>query len=217
LKRNLCVNQFVRLSVAALGVTLCLTTLVGCGVSAHEMGRQNDELRRSQMELQREVDQLREQVRLRESEVRSLQKQVSGGVTPVEGADVPTLAELRFARYSGPIDTNRDGVDDVVRLYLRPTDQHGRFLTVSGKAVIQVVAIRTGEAPLSLADVTIEPAEFDKAYRSGLTGTHYSLDAKLNQAPPVNTSAATAKVTFTVAATGVSHTAQTPIVFRAAP
>lgn len=193
----------------------CLVAMASCGPSSNTLSRQNDELRRQNLDLQRQVEQLQEKIRLREGQVAAMEQQIQSP-TPVPGADVPQLAAIDFARYTGAIDTDGDGRTDTVRAYIKTVDQEGRFLPVAGRAVAQVIASAPHEEPRRLAEKTFEPAAFAKSYRSGITGTHYTLDVPL----PADTGESgalgnvTLEITFTDARSGATFTRQTPIVLK---
>jgi hypothetical protein len=187
-----------------------LALLAGCGTK--NFLNDNDRLRRENLELRTQVDQLQKNIDLRLAQIQTLEQRVSPTTRPaIEGAHVPQAAALQLDRYTGAIDTNHDGVDDTVRIYLKPLDQEGRFIPVAGRAVAQVVAIQPGEPPKLLAEKVFEPAEFNQAYRTGLTGTHYTLELPLPSPLPKGLKSATLKVTLTDAATGAQLVAEQAI------
>jgi hypothetical protein len=194
--------------LTCVGVCASVVFLSGCG--ARNFENINDELRAERMQLQREVNRLQQQLQLREDELRAARAQMDQSPA-IEGAEAPRLSRITADRLSGAIDRNGDGSDDAVRLYLRTLDGRGRFMPTSGRAIVQIVAIRPGEAPRVLAEQTFDPATFDAAYRSGFTGTHYSLEVPLPDDLPSGRHEATARVTFTEGATGVEHDTQRPI------
>ncbi|MEL7087856.1 MAG: hypothetical protein AAGL98_05345 [Planctomycetota bacterium] len=146
------------------------------------MSQHNDELRQTNADLREQLGETQEQIKLLEGELSSHRQRVgkpaeltgagAGAVIPGE----PVLSGLKFARYSGPVDTDGDGADDRVRLYLRPLDQRGRLLVVAGEVNVQVVELRADAVPRVVADRTFGAEEFAGTYRSGLTGDHFTLD-----------------------------------------
>lgn len=195
-------------------VYLCLSVafLPACGPKNFE--NDNDLLRAERLELQREVARLQEQVELREAQLAAAHQQLDGDTHPVEGARPPQLAKLKLDRYTSAVDTDRDGRDDLVRVYLRTLDGRGRFLPVAGRATLQVVNIREGEEPLVLAERTYPPGEFEETYRSTVTGTHYTLEVPLPDNLPDDIEDAAAKVTFTEGVTGAEFTEQTAVLLN---
>lgn len=184
-----------------LAVLVVAGGLSGC-TGVGRVSRENDRLRRANLDLRRQVNDLEEAVRLRVAQI-ELMQQRAGNSARVAGADLVQLTELRFGRYGGAIDTDHDGIDDELRVYLSPVDQHGRFMVVAGSARLQAVAIVPGQEPRIVLEHTFSPAEFDGAYRSGLMGTHYTLARPLPGALSADLTDLTVKVAFTDAASGV--------------
>ncbi|MEO0587368.1 MAG: hypothetical protein AAF078_06995, partial [Planctomycetota bacterium] len=61
---------------------------------------------------------------------------------------------------------------------------------------------------VTLARIDLAPADWHAAYRTGFTGTHYTLEAPLDPAAVVAAESAVVRVAFTQAQTGVRVTAQ---------
>ncbi len=185
------------LSILAL---VALATLTGC---KSDFSNSSDRLRKENLELQNQVNILTKNIELRLAEVKTLEEQIGAQRSKIPGAEVPRLVKISFGRYSGLIDTNRDKLADTLRFYVVFEDQQGRFLPSAGKAVIQVVDIRPGQPPKTLAEADFDPKAVDQAYRSGITGTHYTFDVPVPSALNESIRTATVKMTFTEATTGV--------------
>lgn len=185
----------------ALILLLCFSA--ACGRSTPgPVSRENDRLRRENLELSRQVESLRTAIERRDAELLEIERSQGRGTT-VQGAQPLRLTGLEFSRYSGPIDTDGDGVDDIVRIYLKPLDQHDRVMSVAGEARLQLAVIDGPDARV-VAEKRYAPADFDAAFRSGFTGTHFTLEVDL----PANLDAVVAKLIFTDAATGLTLTEQ---------
>ena len=207
-------NKFNRRDrgVALRAGALALFTFFVGGCGANNDGV-NDALRKHNDELQREIDKVTRQLRLRETELATLRGE---GGSPVAGADLPVVAKVEFGRYSGGVDTNRDEIDDTLRIYLNTFDQKGRFIVVAGEAVVQAVFIKPGASPTVVIDKKFSAADFDKAFRSGITGTHYTLDAPLPK-PTEDMKTLMVKVTVTDATTGKVLSVEQPLKIRLGP
>ncbi len=190
------------LTILALAALFAFT---GC---KSDFSNSSDRLRKENLELQNQVNILTKNIELRLAEVKTLEDQVGAKKSKIEGAEVPRLVKVSFGRYSGLIDSDRDKLADTLRLYVIFEDQQGRFLPSAGKATLQVVDIRPGEKPQTLAEASFNPKQVDQAYRSGITGTHYTFDVAVPSSLSENIRSATVKFTFTEAFTGVDHTAQ---------
>lgn len=194
------------------GVGFCLllvTLLCLPACSKRSFTNENDVLRAERLELQNAVAELNAKLGLREGELRALREQADGTAQPIEGVEPPRLAGLVLGMYSGAIDTDGDGVYDALRVYARPVDQDGRQVTAAGKASVRLIATPDTGEPVTLLDRQYSAEQFHKAYRSGVTGTHYTLKAELPADPPTK---ATLLVTLTDAVTGRPFAAQKEIV-----
>ena len=200
-----------------MAALLALTVLgtAGCrlGGSGKSFVNENDTLRAENLELSRAIDAFQDRVQLLDAELSELRRDRQGDA-PLPGAIPPVLAALKFARYTGPIDTNGDGADDRVMLYLQPVDQLGRTRIVAARLNVQAVSLRADMPPQVLADRTYEPPEFDERWRTGLTGDHYSVEVDLPADLTDDVKSLTVQLTLTEAGTGVVVEAQESFVLR---
>ena len=188
-------------------MTIGLAMALAACSSPVKVARENDRLRRSNLELQRQVTELEKERQLRLAQINALQQRLEVAPT-ISDAELPQLAAVRFGRYSGAIDGDNNNINDTLRIYLQTIDQHGRFMLAAGRAKLQAVAITPGSDPKTIVEHTFEPAEFNTMYRSGLTGTHYTLKLPLPDLLPPDVTELTARITFTDAATGVQLSCQ---------
>lgn len=199
-------------------LTLTACAVVGCtarvGGDGRSLSQHNDELRQVNTELREQLDQTQQQITLLEGELSSHRQSAAfTGSAPAaasesDGAVIPVLSGLKFARYSGPVDSDGDGADDRVRLYVRSVDQRGRLLVVAGSANVQVVQLRADAVPRVVADRTFGPQEFAEAYRSGLTGDHFTLEVPWSAQDLGDATQVTVRATLTQADTGVQVSEQ---------
>ncbi len=183
----------------------------GCGGSPSAV---NNDLRAEVLQLEQQVAQLEEALERRERELQAM-REAQEPLPEVEGAPRPRLAELRLGEASGPYDSDGDLGDDVVRVYLQTFDQQGRRIPVAGRATVRAVWLPDGDAgdgsggePLEVASRAYEPAEFDRTYRAGFSGTHYTLELPLPEALPAGMTEATVIVTLIEGQTGARHRVQ---------
>ncbi len=155
----------VRLTTAVIMISL----LNACGGSSNRISKENDKLRRNNLQLDREVQKLRQIVKEQADQLAS-----SDG--PLVGAIAHRIA---LDRYSGGIDTNNDGHDDLIRLYVRTFDAQDRFVPTTGLATVQVASLTAESSVKLVAQKQYNSSQWNKAYRSGLTGTHYTLEIAL--------------------------------------
>jgi len=171
------------------------------------LSKENDKLRAQRQDLQQQIASLQEKITLREGELKAVRQQLSEGATPITGVQTPRLAGIVLGLYTGPIDLDGDAKFDALRVYVRPVDQHGRQITAEGTAKITLVSLPADGSAVGtvLLEKTFDTDAFHQSYRSGVTGTHYTLAADLPQDPPLT---AKLHISLTDAATGRSYTAE---------
>ncbi|MGB0766834.1 MAG: hypothetical protein ACPGYV_03905 [Phycisphaeraceae bacterium] len=184
----------------------CLS-LPGCG-SQKSFENENDKLRAERLSLQEQIDALQQKLTLREGELKATRQQLDGPLQPIDGVDPPRLAGIVLGLYSGPIDLDGDATYDALRVYVRPVDQHSRQMTAAGEARVRLIVTPAEGEATTLLDRRYDARAFHRAYRSGVTGTHYTLKADLPDDPPP---AATLHVTLTEAETGLTYETQKQI------
>lgn len=189
-----------------LSAAVALLLLAGCG-GGGDFLNENDRLRAVNLKLERQVETLQKQLALRLDEIDAA-RQALGGAPAVEGARPPRLARIVFDRYTSAVDTDADGVDDTVRIYIRTLDGQGRFMPVSGEVTARLVAIASKDAPDVVADRTWSPSQWDEAYRAGFLTAHYTIELELPQPLPPGVQKPTLHVTLTQGATGAEFTHQ---------
>lgn len=195
-------------------LAVCMIVSLGCAKTARIGGSMPadeviDELRQENDQLHEQVQTLQDQIALRLAEIEQLQH--DGGSPPTPDAAAPRLAVVRFDRYSGAVDSDGDGRDDLIRLYVRTLDQDDRFLPVAGKAALRAVVMTPNEPPAELAARVYESAAFKAAYRSSFMGSHYTLELPVPADADASISNAAVQLTFTDAATGVTLSRQAEI------
>jgi len=193
----------------ALPTLLAVSLTTGCG--PRNFLNENDKLRAERLELQRQLEQLNTQVENLMAEKAALRQRFETAPAPLPDAEAPTLSRVRFGRYSGPVDDDGDGRDDRVRVYLQTLDQHGRMMPAAGRATLQAVVIPDEKPPYVLAQRAFDPPEFEDAFRSGFTGTHYTLELPLPEGVPDDVKQVTVKLTFVEHLTGVELSAEEPM------
>lgn len=193
-------------SLALAAATGCAPTRIG-GTTPPDQAL--NELRVENHQLATQVQTLQTDIDRRLAEIQQLKQQTTPRPADpaLANAELPRLTTLKLDRYSAALDTDRDGGDDAVRLYVRTLDQLGRFLPVGGKLSVRLINAHA-QPPTVIAQTTLDPASLDKAYRSGLTGTHYTVQLPLPQPTPAELRQITVVVELTDAQTGATVTLQ---------
>ena len=204
--RGVGVHGGIRGRWSAAALVVAAIVIGGCG-GTRNFENENDRLRAVNLELEQKLQKLQSQLELRTDELAAMRQQVSAGHA-VEGAEPPQIARINFDRYTGAVDTDGDGVDDVVRVYVHPVDGQGRFLPVSGEATVRLVSIAATDSPRVLTERSYAPSQWNDAYRSGFMGTHYTLELELPESMPKELTQGTLHVTLVEGQTGTTLTQQ---------
>ncbi|MEM6393910.1 MAG: hypothetical protein AAF797_14150 [Planctomycetota bacterium] len=184
---------------------MCIATLPAClSVGPRNFENENDALREERLKLEQQLAKTQAALARRESQLRALQAKHNSPTTQPGspritsvGPHTPQLTALRFGGLSGPIDTNDDGTDDTLRVYLHTLDDDGRFLPAFGSLKLQAAWLRDNQPPTLLIDTTFDEPAFNAAYRDNFVGTHYTLAADLPKPLPQDLDALAVKATLT--------------------
>ncbi|MEM1210644.1 MAG: hypothetical protein AAGI54_15390 [Planctomycetota bacterium] len=178
---------------------------------------EGDDIREENLELRNHVADLEKKLDLRTAQIESMRQAEANRAdasAAMPDAEPIVLTKLDLGEYSGLIDTDSDGRPNLARAYARPRNQRDRFMPVAGRAVLQVIGLPASDGPtaqpVKLAERVYAPAEWDDAYRTGFTGTHYTLEADLPADALDGLSGAVIRVVLTEAGTGIRVEAQAP-------
>lgn len=194
-----------------MGLVVCALLMIGCAPKSARLGGKESpdkvihDLRTENTKLRKQLDSFDRQIKLRLAEISALKQRMGSKPTVVPGVsseDVSRFVAIELGTFSGAIDTNKDGDDDTVRIYLQTLDQFGRFIPAVGKATINVVHVGS-EKTTAITKKVFDPLALRAAYRTGFTGTHYTLKFPL-PAIAGNVKELTLKLSFVDAATGVT-------------
>lgn len=192
-------NNAAALGAPALALVFALVT--GCTVGGtSSAGAENDRLRKENRDL-------REQVALLTAQRDEALSKLAGGAGVAASSRV---AGIEIGRFSGfaPADAARPAT--AVLAYIQPYDGERRFTQVSGELTVTATLAPgpgvTGEA-VEIASRTLSPGEVRAAYRSGLTGTHYTVELPLTPALERRAGTLTIRAEFRDAESGVAHKA----------
>ncbi len=183
----------VILFTTTIVIATTLSLAVGCA-GPRNFENDNDKLRRTNLELQDQVNQMQAALKQRVAQIDALEQQLQQQ-TGIDPTIAPRLTRITFGRYSGTIDTNNDGRDDTLRIYVKTLDQDDHFYPARATAVLQAMVIPTpnniidsnnnaadnnaDNAPRELFTHIYSAEQFAAAYRSGMTGTHFTFETPL--------------------------------------
>lgn len=162
---------------------LCmLSVMLALGAcSQRRFANDADALRERVLDLETQLADLER----RNSELQYKLREAQTTVELPEGADedirehLPTVTEITIGRLSHARDTTGDGRPDTLMLYIQPEDGMGRFMQIAGEVLVNAVIVPPDDDAITIGRERLGPAEVREAYRSGITGTHYTITVPL--------------------------------------
>lgn len=186
--------------------------LSGCTVGGSKgVGVENARLRTELIESQKQIAALtaqREELATKLSEANGARE---AAFTPEVLAALPRMAGVRIGSLSGLTPSDRATPATRADIYIEPFDGRDRFVQVVGTLSVEAVSLGRAadgkESRRVLASQVLKPAQLRDAYRSGFTGTHYSVELPLS--PPLAERTETLlRVRFADALSGREFTAE---------
>ncbi len=197
-----------------MGVTMLGSVLVngtGCDPSGPavrqdaarltEIQRLQDENERLKVELAQKGDQLAD---------------LAGTIASLRGLEgersidkIVHVDRIDIDRLSGGYDSNRDGIDDGVAVYLVPFDQFGGVLRASGSATVTLLDLTDPAKPATVGELSLGVEEMEKSWYGAFLTSQYTLKipwAAESGKPPAGQ--ITVVVSFNDLLTGRTFTAQ---------
>lgn len=192
---------------------LGLIVLVLSGCSDGQIATENDGLRRQVLELRKENEQLRQ----RETELTFELQQDSrrpDALPPEIRENTPHVASISIGPRSHVRDQDDDGIPDRILVYVTPADGYGRFIQLVGSLSMHAVILPPDADAITIGRVTLEPFELRAAYRSGITGTHYTIELPIENLPKPAESTCILRVLFEDGLTGQQRSAEHEVSFQ---
>lgn len=191
-------------SWCGLGLML-IACLAGCA-SSQDITSANDRLREKVVDLEK-------QVKLHQGQIAHLQARVKEAETTVRASEelrenTPHVAAITIGSLSHLRDNDGDDRADELVAYIEVTDGWGRSIQLVGQLSVHAVVIPAGYDAISLGRVSLGPAEVRRAYRSSITGTHYTVNVALTVPEGANIDQITIKAEYVDGYSGVRYTAQ---------
>jgi len=182
-----------------------LLFLAGCGIGTER--KTPEELQAEK--LQQEKGSLTGDVERQKAEIERLRAQVRELSTLKDKQTNPyELTTVRIAKISNFFDTNRDGIQEKLVVYVQPVDTEGDIVKAAGAADVQLWNLNNPNGQALLGQWKVEPAELRKLWFDSLTTTGYRFTFDRPEAVGVFSKPLTIKVTFTDYLTGESFRAQ---------
>ncbi|MDX2118214.1 MAG: hypothetical protein SFY96_08550 [Planctomycetota bacterium] len=179
-------SQIHRASLPSLAVLAACWSLGGCTIGGSRgVGVENNRLRDELAAANKKIESLSAE----RDELTTKLSQQRGDVPPDVLAATPALASIGIGSLSGLVPAD-PATAKRVDVYIAPIDGRQRFVQIVGTMQIDAVLeaadtdASNSVATVPLASATLTPTQVRDAYRSGFTGTHYTVELPLNTPTP---------------------------------
>ena len=187
---------------------LAMISLSGCGSSL--TSDEADALRRKVLDLEK----MNLQMSLRTTELEAELKRQSAGLDslPLEiRENTPRVARLTIGRLSHARDDDDDGRSETLLIYVDPEDGFGRFVQLVGTLTVHAAILPADTDALTIGRFTLKPGPLRDAYRSGFSGTHYTIEFPIQLSPENSGQTCLVRVIFVDGHTGLEHSTEREI------
>ena len=175
-------------------VSLAAVLLAGCG------GRQNqvlwdniDALKKENTDLTMQVESLRK----KNDQLSEQTQRLSGLDKTVRLSAMDTLDTIRIGKRSGLSDTDKDGVNETLMVYLEPLDTAQDYVKAIGTVTVELWNLNTDPAKAKLGEWTLQPADMHKLWGRNIFAGYYRLSLPAANILTGQEKELTVKVTFT--------------------
>ena len=159
-------------------MAIVFLVVAGCSGRAR-VSSESARLRNENTDLQRQVAQLESRNRELELELQR-STQASESTSAELRAALPHVTKIEIQRLSFARDTDGDGSVDLLTLYVSAEDGRGRFTQLTGELAARAMWLPVEGEPRVVGGVSLSPVQLRDAYRSSVTGTHYTIEVALD-------------------------------------
>jgi hypothetical protein len=177
-----------------------------------DFANENDALREKVLDLERDLARSRRRITELEAELATIAAVEAGD--EVIHANTPHVATLDIGRLSHVRDLDEDGTVDTLVLYVTPADGLGRFVQLVGELTAHAAVLPGGGEAVTIGRVVLPPGELRASYRSGVTGTHYTVHVPIAIPPDAGVAEGDVSVVYTDGRTGRRHEAHRAVALR---
>lgn len=205
-------------SSCLLALLMLPALFLGACRNTRAVASENERLRFQVLDLESQLDSLQHQNR--ELRVDLREGATAPDALPEEiRANIPHVTDISLSRLSHARDANNDGQIDALVLYVVPEDGRGRFVQIVGSLAATALLLPTDGDPIVLSRMELTPSQVRDAYRSNLTGIHYTITLPIDQLPDAAALAAVGnkvfvRVVYTDGRSGQTFTAERTIKLR---
>ncbi|MFP4105467.1 MAG: hypothetical protein ACLFVU_05165 [Phycisphaerae bacterium] len=163
-------------------VLAILTTAVGCSNCPELLDQKREELRAARDRIDALEDDRRDlQLSLDDAKKQIESLRALGGPERLE--KLYYIDSIKLGRYTGGIDDNHDGVDEAVKIYIEPVDQHGSVIKSPGTVLVQLYDLAAPEGEQLLTECKYNVDDVAKRWAGGFGLYHYSFVCPFDKKP----------------------------------
>lgn len=165
-------SSFVRLAWAATAVATA-ALLTGCGGRA--LAPSSGDALRSELAVRtKERDEARARAAELDAKLLAMSAERNTRMDPEVAEALPALASVALSTLSTARLTEPTKAE--LSIILAPSDGMGRFIQMTGTVRASVAALVPGRDPAPAGAITLAPKALRDCYRSGLMGSHYTIE-----------------------------------------
>ena len=200
---------------AAPAMLAVLFTAGGClFVPKSDLDQANQQLEQTRAELRKVTesrDGLQAVVIDQQKQLRSLQR-----LGHVRLEKLFHVERIELGRYTGPIDTNNDGAQDAIKVYLRPLDRAGHTIKAAGDVKIRLFDLAADPKQNLIGEYSWTADKIADQWSSSFMTYHFSFVCAWKDGPPAHDQV-TVRVEFVDYLTGKHFSAQKVCKVKPAP
>ncbi len=182
-----------------------ISVITGCSNQSDKLiacENRTAKLKQENEKLTRELVDCQQQLIAQKSQIENLQKFGHDRLK-----DMIKLKRISLAKLTGGYDSNHDGYDDSVIIYLQPIDTDGHIVKTAGSVKVQIFSL--SDNPQLIGQIELPPNQLRKKWVGSLWTNHYAIKCPFKIAP--KNQYVTVRVQFTELLTGRTFIAQKQI------
>lgn len=191
-----------RCAVSASLLVACIVA-VGCNSKQPDLAKRLRKADAKNAVLARRLNEANQRVNALDKQVQVLQ-----GFPAERMTHFVTPAQAKLGRFTGPFDSNNDGLDDGIKVYLKLRDRHGDTIKAGGQVDIELWDLAAPQNQRLLGSWQFALANLSEHWLAGLMADHYRFELTWPGGQPPKNRYITIKLRFADAITGTVFESQ---------
>lgn len=196
-------QRWPRRSAVSAALLIACVVAVGCNSQQADLAQRLRKLDAENVRLTRRVNQTNQRVAALEKQLQTLQ-----GFPPERMAHFVTAAQAKIGRFTGPFDSDNDGIDDGIKVYLKLRDRHGDTIKAGGQVDIEFWDLAASQDQRLLGTWQFAMANLSAHWLAGMMADHYRFELTWPGGRPPRNLYITVKLRFADAITGAVFESQ---------